>query len=236
MRIEQVLLVMGAVCCTACAAPVKSLFPPSEGEPVKSIYLVSHGWHAGIVLRRTDIPPELWPARKDFPHVEFLEVGWGDRAYYQTPDPHLGNVLKAALWPTSSVLHVVGFRSPVAVYFPNSEIIEIELTDPGFRELIKFIGASFSQDEAGYAHPLGPGLYGDSRFYRSRETYHLFKTCNVWTARALRAAGCPVTPSLSLGVESLMDRVRTFGRVVPAVTRPYELNPFMVDPTYDMNQ
>ena len=28
-------------------------------------------------------------------------------------------------------------------------------------------------------------------FLRARENFHLLRTCNVWTARALRLAGCP---------------------------------------------
>ena len=97
---------------------------------------------------------------------------------------------------------------------------------------LAFTGRALLADKMG----LGKTVQAGAACELLRRTMGIFKTCNVWTARALRAAGCPVTPSLSLGVESLMDRARTFGRVVPAVTRPYELNPFMVDPTYDMNQ
>jgi len=57
---------------------------------------------------------------------------------------------------------------------------------------------------------LGPGLYGRSRFYASRERFHLFKTCNVWVATALREAGLPVTPSINAG--ALMARLRALGR------------------------
>jgi hypothetical protein len=66
---------------------------------------------------------------------------------------------------------------------------------------------------------LGPGLYGNSRFYLSRETYHLFNTCNVWTARALRAAGLPITPARAISVESLMSQARKFGAVVQSGTQ-----------------
>jgi hypothetical protein len=62
--------------------------------------------------------------------------------------------------------------------------------------------------------PLGSGLYGDSRFYPARETFHLFNTCNVWTARALRSAGLPVRDAIT--TEGLMAQVRRLGRVVQA--------------------
>jgi len=202
------------VACCACAAPVKDLFPPGDNAVTKPIYLVSHGWHAGIVLRRADIPADLWPENVDFPYAEFLEIGWGDKQYYQTPDAHLGTTLRAALWPTSSVLHIVGFNGAVTAYYSSSEIIEIKLGEPGFELLSRYIAASFARDESGQALPLGRGLYGNSRFYLSRESYHLFNTCNVWTARALRAASVPITPSFSITVEQLMAQAQTFGEVV----------------------
>ena len=208
-RLAVVWCVVLVLAC-GCATPGKGLFPPAENEPVKTIYLVSHGWHAGIVLRRSDTPDAIWSKQPGFPHGEFLEVGWGDSEYYQTPDPHFTVTLKAALLPTSSVLHTVGFNGPVAGYFVNSEVIRIELTEPGFENLYQFIAASFVRDETGHARPLGKGLYGDSRFYRSWETYHLLNTSNAWTARALREAGCPVKPGI-LTVDQLMSQARKFG-------------------------
>lgn len=201
------------ISCGACAAPVAEA-PGATGEPRKIIYLVSHGWHAGIVLRRAYIPDSIWPAAVDFPDADYLEVGWGDMDYYQAPDPHLGIILKAALLPTASVLHIVAFSGPTPDYFPASEIIRIEVPAAGFEHLVRTVAASFARDEAGRVKPLGPGLYGNSRFYLSRETYHLFNTCNVWTARALRAADLPISPARTISVESLLSQARKFGMVV----------------------
>ncbi len=210
----RILLAVMAATLVACAAPVKGLFPPEENAPRKIIYLVSHGWHAGIVLQRADLASGVCREYKDFPHGDYLEVGWGDRDYYRTPNPSLGIAVKAALWPTPSVLHIVGFSGSVPGYFPNSEIIEIALSYQGFERLCRYIDGSFALDEQGDPLALGAGLYGNSQFYQSKESYHAFKTCNVWTARALRAAGCPIKPFSSVGVESLMSRARTFGKMI----------------------
>ena len=211
-----------AASCSACTAPVRDVPAPSEIEPHKTIYLVSHGWHAGIVLRRTDIPDSNWPALGDFPNAQYMEVGWGDMDFYLTADPHWGLTLKAALWPTASALHITGFNGPVLAYFPYSEIIRIELSSAGFEHLSHTIAASFALDEAGNATLLGPGLYGNSRFYLSRETYHLFNTCNVWTARVLRAAGLPITPARAITAEDLLSQARKFGIVVQSGPEPSE--------------
>lgn len=216
MRAGLVLVVLTSALLVACSAPPKGLFPPGPHQPYKTVYLVSHGWHAGIVVRRTDIPPGIWPQHNDFPQAEYLEIGWGDRDYYMTPQPHPGITLKAGLLPTESVLHIVGFSGPVTRYFPHSEVIRLDLSAAGFERLCAHLANSYAEDAAGRSQPLGPSLYGDGRFYLSRETYHAFNTCNVWTARALRAAGCPITPAFTLTVDTLMARAARLGKVIQA--------------------
>jgi len=131
-----------------------------------------------------------------------------------TPKPNLGITLKAGLLPTASVLHVVGFRGPVTDYFPRSEVIRIDLSEAGFQRLCRYLENSYARDETGLSQPLGPSLYGDGQFYLSRETYHAFNTCNAWTARALREAGCPITPAANLRVKTLMTNVAKFGTMI----------------------
>ncbi len=192
----------------------EAVHEPAAPEETRTVYLVSHGWHAGLVLRRADVPLALWPEQQDFPAAAFLEVGWGDSAYYRAPDPGIGTLLKAGLWPTPSVLHVVGLRRPVTASFPQSEIIRVEVPAAGLAAMAAYVHAAYAREADERARPLGPGLYGESLFYRARERYHVFKNCNTWTARALRAAGCPIKPAGILTVGDLLARVRAFGEVV----------------------
>ncbi len=221
MRLRPVYLfvVLMSSALFGCTSVQDVQFPPAPDEPSKAIYLVSHGSHAGIVVKRADIPPGIWPQHNDFPEAEFLEVGWGDKDYYMTPDPHLGITLKAGFLPTASVLHVVGFRGPVTRYFPRSEVIRIDLSGAGFERLCRYLEQSYARNADGLSRPLGPSLYGDGLFYLSRETYHAFNTCNVWVARALRDAGCPITPAGTLTVDTLMDRAAGFGSVIQSGPR-----------------
>jgi len=190
------------VCCSllalGCAAPVPA--PEATDASVGGrIYVVSHGWHAGLVLRRADIPDEAWPEKRDFPDAEYLEIGWGDRDYYQAREPGMGTLLKAALWPTASVLHVVGFRGAVAANFPHSVILALPVTRDGLARLVDFIDAAHDRRSGAPLASLGPGLYGDSRYYPARGRFHLFNNCNRWTARALRAAGFEIDEVLTAG-------------------------------------
>lgn len=208
----------------SCASPPKGLFPPLPGEPTKPVYVVNNGWHASFVVKKEDIPVEVWPESNDFPEAAYLEVGWGDKDYYMSPGFNLWYAFKALFWPTASVLHIVGFSDPIERFFPESEIIEIPLSLPGFEQLCKTVHNSYRHDEKDHPIVAGPGLYGESRFYLSNEKYHLFKTSNVWTAKALRSAGVPVRPLFSITAGGAARQARRFERPPTAVpsTAPEE--------------
>jgi uncharacterized protein (TIGR02117 family) len=191
-----------------------ALYPPELQDRPTAIWVVGHGWHTGIVVRRSDISSALWPEHNDFTDSRYLEVGWGDREFYQAPDGGSRLALRAALVPGQSVLHVVGFDPPVGAYFAGSEVVEVRLSRRGFDELTRFIHTSYARDADGRAVKLGRGLYGRSQFYLATGTYHLLNTCNNWVARALRAAGCPITPAWAMTAGNVMDQVRQFGRAV----------------------
>jgi uncharacterized protein (TIGR02117 family) len=209
------LFVAGAFLLTAgCHGHVRELFPPPPGEATITIYVVGHGWHTGIVIRRDDIPAESWPEDRRFPTAGFLEVGWGDRAFYESPEAGMRLALKAAFNSEASVLHVAGFDPPPATYFSRGEIIAIELSSRGVQALARFVSAAYALDGAGQPIEVGPGLYPLSRFYLATGRYSLFYTCNTWVAEALRAAGCPITPALAVTAGNLLLQAEQCGRML----------------------
>jgi uncharacterized protein (TIGR02117 family) len=200
------LFAIGA-CATAPAGPL-----PRHDGPTVAIWLVTQAAHTGIAVRRADVPAGLWPESRDFPQADYLEVGWGERNYYMAHDPGLWAALRAALGSNPSVVHVAGIRGPLPGSFPASEIVELPLTTAGFDRLIRYIHDAYDRSGAPVVAPLGPGLYGDSRFYPGRETFNLLRTCNVWTAQGLHGAGLPVGDAITL--EGLMSQVRTMGKLI----------------------
>jgi uncharacterized protein (TIGR02117 family) len=152
----------------------------------------------------------VWPQVRDFADFQLVEVGWGEREFYMAPAGTSGMALRAALRPTSSVLHLVGFDGGVERFFPASQAVEIKLSGRGLERLTKFVEDAYATDAAGAVIRLGPGQYPNSRFYLAREPYHLFRTCNVWTARALRAAGCPITPFYAVTAGNVLYQATAF--------------------------
>ena len=201
--------------CSACVGPIEGLYPPKVNEHTISAYVANHNnWHTGIVVRRQDIPRGIWPENDDLGDFNSLEVGWGDRDYYQAEDPTKWIAIKAALWPTQSVLHVVGFNLPVDKFYPEAEIIEIELSSQGLEQLSRYIQDSYARNDSGQVIKLGPGFQENSRFYLARGKFYLPRSCNIWTAKALRAAGCPITPLYAVTAKNVMRQASKFGKTI----------------------
>ena len=205
-------LVVFSAAAAGCAKSIEGLYPPAPAELVQPIYVINHGWHTGIAVRRAGIPEGVWPEHADLADSEYLEVGWGNREFYMAPEGTPGLALKAALWPTPSVLHVAGFDGPVPQFFRQREIVEILVSARGFQRLAAFIGDAYAKDGAGRTMVLGQGQYANSRFYAAREKYSLLKTCNTWTARALRSAGLPITSLYAVSAGNVMAQTRPLGR------------------------
>jgi uncharacterized protein (TIGR02117 family) len=156
-------------------------------------YVGSHGWHTSIIVSRREIPANAWPRRvatKTFAGFDYLEVGWGDRKFYTAPKPDVAMALDAVLAPGPSVLHIAGLNSPIEAALPWSALVRVPCTRQERARLCRALGESFEPDSEGGATTVGRGLYGrTSRFYAARGRYHLFNTCDTWTARMMRAGG-----------------------------------------------
>jgi hypothetical protein len=192
-----------------CAGPIKSLYPPPAGEPVRSIYVINHGaLHTGLAVKRSDIPPGVWPANRDYAKSKFLEIGWGDDDGYRKPLT-VGIAAKALAGSRRTVLLADGFNAVrEKVNSPRFAVIQVDLSDSGFARLCRHIEQTYALNESGRPIRLGKG------WYRARGTYSAFHTCNTWAAEGLRRAGCPITPAYCLTPGPLLYQAKRFGRVV----------------------
>lgn len=195
-----------------CLGPGPLRHPPAPADGAKPVWLVSHGWHVGLVLRGADVSTEVWPESADVGPFTFLDVGWGDGDFYPAARGTTALALKAAFFSGSSVLHVVGFNEPVPVAFAESTVIEIRLGVAAFDALCRFIHDAYARDATGRIGRTAPGAYGHGWFYRARGRYHVFDNSNTWAARGLQAAGLPFGYVLTAG--SLLQQARRFGTVI----------------------
>ena len=202
------LILFSVVLLTGCEKPDSALYPPDpDRTDNKTVYIANHGLHTGIVLLKKDADPYMH-SFDDFKSARYLEIGWGDETYYQTEKETLWMGTRALFWPTGSVIHVAAFQKDPAVYFSNSEVIQLKLSKKGFIRLVKFIDNSFALNEKRQIIKLGSGLYGTSRFYRAEGTFHLFNNCNTWSADAIRSSGFPISTFCLFTADDIMYRLK----------------------------
>ena len=127
------LFFLGTVGC----APFQHAAPESDNNI--SLYLVGHGWHTGLVIPKSAIPKHLLQVRQFYKKYEHIEISWGDEDFFKSNEFKVGILLKAALLPSASVLHVVGFNGQVMDYFPTSNVIRLSLSQHNFLQLSEFI-------------------------------------------------------------------------------------------------
>ena len=201
------LLILVAACAASPPVVRQSQDAPARGAPV-TVYVAGHGWHTGIIVPAADMQARLPALQAQFGKTPFLEFGWGDRDFYQAEEITAGVALKAVLWPTASVMHVVAVSADVTAFFPRSEIHRLCLSREHYAVLLDFIAGSFRRNEGGALVPGGRGLYGDSQFFDAVGDYTLFNTCNTWTAKGLKSAGFDIGTAFKATASSVMRFLR----------------------------
>ena len=183
-----------------------SLVSFAFADNYRDIFVVNNGWHAGIIVKTVDINSSEWEIEAAFEESEYIEVGWGDEDFYKSSDPSAWMTFKAALFPTASVVHVRAISEHELRSFDEDRIIKLIISEKGFSKLSLFIQNSFAKEDDKFV-ALSKGLYPNSIFYLSSKKYHIFNTCNVWTAEALRSAGMDITPFVSITTDNLFSQL-----------------------------
>lgn len=176
----------------------------------KIVLVTSNGWHTGIVVARADLPPGLIPEIADFPAAAYFEFGWGNRDYYTTPRKTLGLTLGAAL-PSTAVVHLAAYARPPRAH-PGYEAVALPVSDEGFRRLAAYLHRAFARAGDTRARAIAAGLQPMSGFYPATGRFHLFNTCNTWTAAGLAAAGVAIGVGVVQRSEDLMSQIRALAR------------------------
>ena len=165
---------------------------PEEGI---EIFLASNGLHVNYILPvKNEImdwgiyfsPEDFSPGPKPY-----LAIGRGDKGFYtETPtwdDLKVSNVLKALFWSSPTILHIIYIRGkPIK----SESVKSLILTPDQYQSLVNYIKESIVFEENGQASIVSCCSYGVSdRFYHSKGTYHLFRTCNDWVNNGLKRLG-----------------------------------------------
>ncbi len=202
-----ILWVISGFWLAACSSTSPGL-KADTGPRTQTISVISNAWHTAIVLPGPKVVKTgLLPESADFPDAAFLEFGWGDRVYYPADEPTFEMALTAAMTSTPAVMHIA-VRSQAPYSYEGLEVIDVALTKEGFTLLVKAIAGELKRPQGGRTEPVSTGLYPQSYFYEAKGSFHLFNTCNTWTARMLQTGGLELSPTGVSSANELMARLR----------------------------
>ncbi len=175
--------------------PINSDYDPQNGEI--DIYVISNGVHTDICLPVKNDQVDWTEFISEAPYTglssepEFISIGWGDKGFYlDTPewsDLKASTAINAMLLSSPTAMHIT-----YKCYTPaeSEQVKKCSISKSKYEALIHYIKDSFELDQNGNVQLIpNVGYTSVDNFYEAKGSYHLFKTCNVWTNNALSIAG-----------------------------------------------
>jgi Protein of unknown function (DUF2459) len=181
--------------------------------PAKSavIYVVRRGWHIDVGFPAADMQPPLNSVASEFPGVQYLFFGFGDRHYLLAKDRN-APVLLGALWPGPGMILATALGSPPQDAFGAVHVVALAVTQEQTRNAQAFIwrslGGQSSDQENGALQAYGAGPYEGSLYFAATPRYSALHTCNTWAAQSLAAAALPIHSAGVLFAGQLWVQVR----------------------------
>ncbi|WP_246014678.1 DUF2459 domain-containing protein [Geomonas oryzae] len=191
-----------------CASGKKWKYLPATQGEERSIYVIAHGWHAGIALSSEDLGTELGFVRGYLRPGRYYEFGWGEADFYQADKVTPAIFLKAVFWRNPSVMHVFSMPAAPPEQYRGTDVVELKLSEAGLKHLKDKLRSSFKLDAAGRPYPSKAGPHGEGRFFKAEGYYLITHTCNTWTAKVLESGGVPMDAALTLRSASVMRQVK----------------------------
>lgn len=193
---------------TSGCASIRSPVFDAPPESLRSIFVVRRGWHTGIALPTRDWPNRDWTLLDEFPEADYLEFGWGDRRFYQAEPSTAWQTSRAALWPTSSVIHVIGLSRPLPENALAIDAVELRIPIDRLRALATAIEQEFEENAPTATGATLSTSPDPNHFYEGRRHFYFPRMCNWWTSSRLREAGCLVTPATVIFAARVMHDAR----------------------------
>ena len=168
---------------------ILSIIPaiPDASNERKSceIFIKSNGIHTDVIIHQDNLSESI-QSKLNQELSNYLAFGWGDKGFYiDIPtwnDLTFSVAVKAMFLSSETVMHVTPYESI------NSACVSERISKSQLEELLNYIEASFQLESNKFKKIDFEGYSNMDAFYEAKGSYSLFKTCNVWTGGALKAA------------------------------------------------
>lgn len=190
----------------ACANKNLQTYLDSYDSYQDRVYVIDHGLHTGLVIESSRILTSLGLQQTLYNKYRFVEIGRGDAGYYQDPDAKFTTTLAALFYPTPAILHMRGYNRPPDKEYPLSDTLEVAISNIAMQGLVNEVVGSFVMRD-GKAVQVARGKDGRSGFFDAIGGYHMFYTCNNWTAEMLKQADYPIEDRFAFFSGSVMRQI-----------------------------
>lgn len=192
-----------------------------ESRAQEYVFYVSSGEiHSEFVFDLTQSPYE-W---EEFLPVEttsqytiersrarYLAIGWGSKRFFYEfltwSDLSFELAVSSTLLGGPSAVHVEYSED----LRPGLRYYQIKVTRENYLKLVQFIKDSFRLDGSGQVQRIDNfNYFNRDSFYWGRDSYHLFRTCNMWTAQGLAVAQVsrPIWAPFHFGIDRALSDQR----------------------------
>ena len=178
-----------------------------------TIYVQTNGVHTDVCLPVITaqmnwlefIPCEDFPEDASF---DYIVVGWGDKGFFlDTPtwaELKVSTALNAAFLPSPTAMHVGYIAEPKE----DDEHIRVQISKNDYARMVRYVKNSFRLKN-GHVDLIAQGGYTKyDKFYEAKHSYHMFRTCNIWTNEALKSAHIK-TGIFALFPDGIMDHLKS---------------------------
>ncbi len=203
-----------------CAVTFAGIYTPTKWLYIKQadcsvpIYISNvNNFHAEIILPVSNETfdwqqqLDLQKLGQDADKYQYLSFGWGDRNFFLNSSFDPITIFDVLFIPGPSVMHVWGHTEPRLQLGAAFELKQVNLSKAEYLHLTEFIKNSFQRSTNNQASYIKQGLYQNSGFYEAIGSYSFLRTCNTWTAEALRVAdiNTPLWAALAPSVMRQID-------------------------------
>lgn len=169
---------------------------PTEAAAETEAWVVSHGWHLELAMRRHALDGPLARFAAAFPGADALAFGFGKYGFMLAGTGAFEEWLLGPI-PGPGVIQVTGLTVPPPEAYPG-RVFALALPPGGREGMVRFLADSFARDAEGRMLPAREEALMGSFFYKAARGYSLLYTCNRWAAEGLQAAGLSVRPERAL--------------------------------------
>ena len=175
------------------------------------VYVIDHGIHTAIVMETKQFLTAIGLQNSIYKNYRYVEIGRGDAGFYQDEEEKLATALAALFFSTPAVLHLRGYNSPPFRRYPHSRTLEVRLSRIALQKLVDALADSFAM-ERGTAIEVADSKDERSGFFKAQGSYHLFYTCNNWTAEMIERADYPLNHRWAFFAGSVMRQIESVQR------------------------